>query len=815
MANFYKDWETSPSLNNGGDVPFYRPIDLTPAEKEQACKNIGVASNDAIERLEDEFTDLRGDMATVSSDVASAVANANSALASASDATTAAQAAIASITGYATDLATVSSKADTNSGNITTLSSDVSTLSANVGSISGKNTSQDTKIGELSSSVAGLTNSAVYHEAVINNLTTAWTAYSADLKNDFDTWSATEDAVITAATAAIPGQVSAEVSGQLSGKQDKLTSANAGVNISISNAGVIDVNNNTCSAGGAYAIALGYRTNAAHYGSFTHGASTKTLSSYAHAEGDNTRAYYMAHSEGITTSALGSYSHAEGDSTIASGNYSHAEGLNTSALAQYSHAEGSTTKSIGQASHAEGVSASADGNGAHAEGQQTYAHGQRSHTEGYGTYTNTNYGHAEGFSTSSWRTAAHSEGNATQASGEYSHAEGNATNAIGNYSHAEGNITFANGIYSHAEGDNTSAYGQTSHAEGYNTSAGYRSHAEGGSTFASVAYAHAEGQDTVASAQGAHAEGFQTTAIANYAHTEGAATTATYQYSHAEGRFTITDTQYQHVEGQFNAPATGALHVIGNGTANDARSNALEVYTNQIIANVPVYATNIPSSPTTNGVFNLQTNVNNGNITYDWVSTGTTEIIGDKHYRTVEISGKEWMAENLDLIWEGLIIDYASPHMSAGAWYYNRNSADYGHNRKYNTGLLYNGSAMKYLNENISALCPGGWRIPTYADYMAIYNPNSSTVPMKAVDNSNTTNFPSGWGGTNTLGLNIYPGGYYYNSFYNINDRGYLWTSNTSISSQAHRVVFKDDTTITTGAINLDNACSIRLVRDV
>ena len=312
--SFYKDWEASPSLNNDGNVPFYRPLKLTPAEKEQACKNIGVASNDAIERLEDEFTDLRGDMATVSSDVASAVANANSALASASAATTAAQAAIDSITGYATDLATVSSKADTNSGNIGTLSSDVSTLSANVGAISGKNTSQDTKIGELSSSVAGLTNSAVYHEAVINNLTTAWSAYSADLKNDFDTFSAAEDTVITAATAAIPGQVSAEVSGQLSGKQDKLTSANAGINISISTAGVIDVKNEGGTTNNR-SIAFGYNCSALGRWSFAHG-----YQSIASAENS------YGHAEGAYTSAMNNNSHTEGLSTISDTNNQHVEG---------------------------------------------------------------------------------------------------------------------------------------------------------------------------------------------------------------------------------------------------------------------------------------------------------------------------------------------------------------------------------------------------------------------------------------------------------------------------------------------------------
>lgn len=442
--NFMKDWNKSLSINNDGDVPFSRLVDMTPAEKEQACKNLGVASNDQINRLEGEFTQLRGDMATVSSDVASAVANANSALASASAATTAAQAAIDSITGYATDLATVSSKADTNSGNITTLSSDVSTLSANVGTISGKNTSQDTKIGELSSSVAGLTNSAVYHEAVINNLTTAWTAYSADLKNDFDTWSAAEDAVITAATAAIPGQVSAEVSGQLSSKQDKLT---PGVNLSLTTAGVIDVRNNSCQATGNDSVALGFATRA--NGNYTL-------------------------SNGNSTSATGMYSHAEGYQTLAGGIYSLAGGQQCSAYQNASHAEGYQSVASGQWSHADGYQTSAMGLFAHAEGAYNWA-SDRTHAEGRNTSALANYVHTEGNLTIGNGTYSHAEGQNTVSNGYASHSEGNYTSAINSYSHAEGNYTVTDTDMQHVEGRYNAPATGALHVIGNGTSTAQRS----------------------------------------------------------------------------------------------------------------------------------------------------------------------------------------------------------------------------------------------------------------------------------------------------------------------------------------------------
>lgn len=582
---WYKDWNKSKSVNDTGDVPFYRPLDLTPEEKEQACKNIGVASNDAIERLEDEFTDLRGDMATVSSDVASAVIDANSAVSVANNAVTAANAALASVSSYSTDLAAVSAKADTNSANIAGISAQVQTNVTNIASISGKNTNQDNQISTISGAVNGLTNnvntvsakvdtnasvisalsaaeandisdintlsgnlntvsgiaSSARQEALeakntanatsafcqtnYKNLTSGWSA----MQNDWSAFSAAEDAVITAATTAIPGQVSAEVSGQLSGKQDKLTSDNAGVNISISNAGVIDVKKGGTCVAAAGSVAIGYSTTASGV--------------YALSHGENTYAGAQAHAEGLRTSAFASKSHTEGFATVATGAYAHAEGEYTSAFGQTSHTEGYMTFA-GYRSHAEGNATNASGAYAHAEGQATIASGQASHAEGNATTALTNYTHAEGRN--------------NVASGTGAHAEGYQTSAIGLSTHSEGEITIARGNESHAEGRETEAIGINSHAEGYHTSAvGERSHSEGS----------------------------YTSAVGQYSHTEGYQTTAGQGYSHSEGRYTITDTQYQHVEGQYNAPATGALHVIGNGTSTAARSNIVETYTDRVVVN--------------------------------------------------------------------------------------------------------------------------------------------------------------------------------------------------------------------------------------
>jgi hypothetical protein len=340
-----------------------------------------------------------------------------------------------------------------------------------------------------------------------------------------------------------------------------------------------------------------------------------------------------SHAEGNTTQAIGDYSHAEGESTQAIANASHAEGVNTISSNYASHAEGINTRAIGQGSHAEGQSTRTgientfegtvylglitlldtygnvssefssgnymllydlefDGNynyksslinsvifnGIETEIQlvdntittstayvvdlnyiQQNGYGN---TSGNKTIQGT-YSHAEGIDTIASSANSHAEGANTQAVGSYSHAEGLATQAIGNYSHAEGISTQAIGDYSHAEGSSTQAIGAVSHAEGV-------------STQAKGDYSHAEGENTQAIELGSHAEGLNTIASGKYSHAEGNGTEAVGYSSHAEGRLTIAIGDYQHVQGKYNiiSSAEGAF-IIGNGTADNARSNLI------------------------------------------------------------------------------------------------------------------------------------------------------------------------------------------------------------------------------------------------
>lgn len=127
---------------------------------------------------------------------------------------------------------------------------------------------------------------------------------------------------------------------------------------------------------------------------------------------------------------------------------------------------------------------------------------------------------------------------------------------------------------------NNVASGTCSHAEGYSTTArGGYAHAEGYYTTASASNAHAEGYSATASGISSHAEGYRTFASASDSHAEGNATRASANYSHAEGYNTKALSAAQHVQGKYNIEDSDEKYafIIGNGTADNARSNALAV----------------------------------------------------------------------------------------------------------------------------------------------------------------------------------------------------------------------------------------------
>lgn len=99
-------------------------------------------------------------------------------------------------------------------------------------------------------------------------------------------------------------------------------------------------------------------------------------------------------------------------------------------------------------------------------------------------------------------------------------------------------------------------------------------------------YSFVEGENNVAAGAAAHAEGFRTTATGFQSHSEGSTTAAVGTCSHAGGYHTIANRKSQTAVGEYNVKDTTGVDefargkyafIIGNGTADNARNNALTV----------------------------------------------------------------------------------------------------------------------------------------------------------------------------------------------------------------------------------------------
>ena len=81
-----------------------------------------------------------------------------------------------------------------------------------------------------------------------------------------------------------------------------------------------------------------------------------------------------------------------------------------------------------------------------------------------------------------------------------------------------------------------------------------------------------------ASGKYSHAEGYGVCATGLASHAEGYYTIASETGSHAGGYYTKAKSSYQTTVGKYNDNKNNTLFEVGNGTADNARSNAFEVY---------------------------------------------------------------------------------------------------------------------------------------------------------------------------------------------------------------------------------------------
>jgi uncharacterized protein (TIGR02145 family) len=147
-------------------------------------------------------------------------------------------------------------------------------------------------------------------------------------------------------------------------------------------------------------------------------------------------------------------------------------------------------------------------------------------------------------------------------------------------------------------------------------------------------------------------------------------------------------------------------------------------------------------------------------------------------YKTIEIDGRVWMAENLkttkyndgsdipmvtnDTEWSGL-------NTPAYCWYDN-DKASYGDTY----GALYNWYAV-----STGKLCPTGWHVPTDAEWTGLTDfLGGEAIAGGKLKETGTSHWNSpNTGASDEVGFTALPGGFRDTRFSNLGVLGYWWTS--------------------------------------
>jgi hypothetical protein len=312
----------------------------------------------------------------------------------------------------------------------------------------------------------------------------------------------------------------------------------------------------------------------------------------------------LSFATGISTTASGYASTAIGGGTTASNDYSTAMGFNTNASGAYSTSMGYSTKSKSYAGFVTGIyndSTNATDSYANNSLNRVFQIGNGTADNARSNAMTVLQNGSVGIGTTDPLALLHTKNGAilfdgttgsTPVSGPGSRlmwipnkaafragsvgSEWDDAN-IGLYSIAFGNGTKANGVNSTAMGTNTTASGNWSTAMGSNTTA-------------SDYYSTAIGWSTIANSYASTAMGTNTTASGNWSTAMGSNTTASGDNSTAMGLFTKSKSFGGFAGGTYNDSTNAAskftinslnrIFQIGNGTADNARSNAMTVLQN-------------------------------------------------------------------------------------------------------------------------------------------------------------------------------------------------------------------------------------------
>jgi uncharacterized protein (TIGR02145 family) len=127
--------------------------------------------------------------------------------------------------------------------------------------------------------------------------------------------------------------------------------------------------------------------------------------------------------------------------------------------------------------------------------------------------------------------------------------------------------------------------------------------------------------------------------------------------------------------------------------------------------------------------------------------------------------------------------------------------------------MLYNGYAMKYLNDNRATLLPSGWHVPSMDEFGTLITAVGGTsVGGKKLKST------SGWAsgnGTDDYGFTALPAGarFYYGAWTGDDVMTGYWTSTINSSTDSYRYKIRGEDDISESIYNNEYGYSIRLVK--
>lgn len=207
----------------------------------------------------------------------------------------------------------------------------------------------------------------------------------------------------------------------------------------------------------------------------------------------------------------------------------------------------------------------------------------------------------------------------------------------------------------------------------------------------------------------------------------------------------------------------------------------------------------------------LDSGIYNGQSIYEsGGGGGGGNTVGGRVYKTVNIGGVTWLAENLD--YKFCVIGGSGTPTTPNAWYYGNDEATYGIDGIRKCGLLYNWYAVKLLNDNKDDLIKG-WHVPTNDEWTALANAvGGAGVAGTRLKGSNV-DWASSWGGSDDYGFDVLPAGYYGGNFVNVGSRAFFWTI-SDVGAGAYNCDFDTGAMMRQYTSNKYAGYSVRLVKD-